>query len=539
MIFIFDLDGTVTSAETLPYVGQKFSLEADLHELTVQTLKGDIPFEESFIQRVELLSVIDAAEISEELGKVEVNGQLKQFINENWEICRIATGNFAGWVDQLVSQFDCKIYASEGVVDQAGKVHLSKILRKQDVVRAYQGLGEKVVFIGDGNNDAEAMRLADVSIACGLVHPPAQSVLAVADYAVYDSSALIRLLKQIQEPRPGKSVVISAAGIGSRLGLGQTKSLVSILGTSLIGRQLLSFVGEEDVRVVVGYQCGAVIAEVLSYRSDVIFVFNHDYFSTKTAASLCLGARHANELIFAWDGDLLMNPKEMLECLASTEEFLGVSTISTEDGVFVDIDSEENVVGFSRAGGSVEWSGPACLRRDRLSFSTGHVFEMVEPLLPIKSRFVEALDIDTYPDYLKAREFVASWPRGNRLIDNYYSRLAKEITSPLATRNKSKDFTQFDVNLVKKYGGDNHTLLDLGSGTGLLLNGLLKDFSHITAVEKYKKFSDFIPRVSNVDIVNDDLFNFNSTKLFDVITIFGVMNLCSEEEAMGLYFRPR
>ena len=61
----------------------------------------------------------------------------------------------------------------------------------------YKSEGEKVVFIGDGNNDVEAMRLADVSIASGLTHMPAKSVLSVADYVVFNEEGLCRQLNQL------------------------------------------------------------------------------------------------------------------------------------------------------------------------------------------------------------------------------------------------------------------------------------------------------------------------------------------------------
>ena len=58
-------------------------------------------------------------------------------------------------------------------------------------------LGQKVIFIGDGNNDVEAMRLADISIASGITHKPSPGVLSVADYAIFSEEALCRLLYQL------------------------------------------------------------------------------------------------------------------------------------------------------------------------------------------------------------------------------------------------------------------------------------------------------------------------------------------------------
>ena len=539
MIFIFDLDGTLTECETLPKIAKHFSVEADIDRLTKLTIKGDIPFMESFIKRVDILGELDVEQISLLLADSPVNEAVQDFINHNPDDCLIATGNYRGWISRLAERFNCEVHASEGGVDGCGRLKLTKILRKEDLVRAYQAKGETVVFIGDGNNDAEAMRLADVSIACGIVHAPAKAVIQVADYAVYSAAALVRLLNQIKKPQSGQSVVISAAGIGSRLGLGQTKSLIPILGRSLINYQLAQFSDVEDVRIVVGYQASELIEEVCLTRTDVVFVFNHDYFHTKTGASLYLGARHANEMVIAWDGDLLVHPDDLQECLEAAVEFVGVSEKTTDDSVFVKLDTQKNVIGFSRKEGDYEWSGPACLRREHIRFTSGHVYEQIEPLLPMPSKVIRARDIDTYEDYKRAIEFVESWGAGNFKIDDYYGKLAQNITSATQTRNKAPDFSKYDVEFVKRFSGQEKTLLDLGAGTGLLINHLVQDFAEIVAVEKYKNFSDFITRADNVRVLNADLMSFKTDEQFDVITIYGVMNFFNASEASKIYSRVR
>ena len=49
----------------------------------------------------------------------------------------------------------------------------------------------------EGNNDLEAMRQANISIACGLTHSPANSVLGITDYVIYEEGALCRQLNQL------------------------------------------------------------------------------------------------------------------------------------------------------------------------------------------------------------------------------------------------------------------------------------------------------------------------------------------------------
>lgn len=206
-----------------------------------------------------------------------------------------------------------------------------------------------------------------------------------------------------------KSVVISCAGIGSRLGLGLTKALVKINGRSLISWQLELFKDVEDVRVVVGFQANDIIEEVLKYRQDVIFIFNHRYFETKTGASFYLGARHANEYILEWDGDLLVHPDDVKKILAAEGEFICYADISSEDAVFVKTDENGNVCQFSREEGDYEWTGPACIKKDNLFYCTQNVYNMFEPYLPMKGMKVRAYDIDTYNDFIRVSEIIKDW----------------------------------------------------------------------------------------------------------------------------------
>lgn len=535
MKFIFDLDGTLTCRETLPEIASAFGMEYQIDALTAKTISGEVPFMEGFIRRVNLLAHLDVPTVANILEQIELNEPLLNFIAKNSKDCVVATGNFEGWIERLCKKIPCETESSQGSVDADGRVRLTKILKKEDLVKLYKAQGEKVVFIGDGNNDAEAMRLADVSIACGIVHKPASTVMQVADYAVFDTAALLRLLQQIQEPCCGLSVVISAAGVGSRLGLGQTKSLIRLTDKSLIETQLDQFVGVQDVRVVVGFQAQHLIDVALSQRRDLIFIFNHDYFHTKTGASLYLGAKHANEWVVAWDGDLLVHPDDIAQCLLGGMNYVGVSQKTSEDAIFVKLDQQQRVMAFTDEDGDYEWSGPACFHRSQLHFTSGHVYSLLEPLLPLPCKLIRARDIDTYEDYIRARDFVASWKHGNGKIHNYYENLASKIHSPTQTRNKAPDFSSFDINFVRPFAGAWKHLLDLGSGTGLLINPLVNEFGRITAVEKYPQFSRFISPVPHLELIEADLNEFETSGKFDLITIFGVMNFFNRTEALRIY----
>ena len=122
---------------------------------------------------------------------------VSKFIKENQSDCIIVTGNLDCWCEGLYKKIGCQCYGSEAEVENDHIVKLENILRKEQIVDQYRALGETVVFIGDGNNDLEAMRHANFSIAAGLTHNPAQSLYAICDYIIFNEKALCRQLNQL------------------------------------------------------------------------------------------------------------------------------------------------------------------------------------------------------------------------------------------------------------------------------------------------------------------------------------------------------
>lgn len=206
-----------------------------------------------------------------------------------------------------------------------------------------------------------------------------------------------------------KSVIISCAGIGSRLGLATTKALININGKSLIRWQLELFKDIEDVRVVVGFQAKDVIEEVLKYRKDAIFVYNHRYFETKTGASFYLGAKDGNEYAIEYDGDLLIHPDDMKMLLEQDGEWIAYADKMSDDAVYVQTNEKGEVLSFTRKLGDYEWTGPCSIKKDKLKYSSENVFNQLEPYLPMRGIKIRACDIDTYDDYQRALRFIKGW----------------------------------------------------------------------------------------------------------------------------------
>ena len=156
-----------------------------------------MPFVESFITRVNLLRRYSVKTIQDIIAEVPTHPQIVNLIRENKDCCYIVTGNLDCWVNKLVKKIGCRCFSSVAYCEQDTLVKIKFILNKAEVVRTYQDKKYKVIFVGEGNNDADAIRIADVGIAFGAVHSPSNSTLEVASHAVFDETRLCNFLKQL------------------------------------------------------------------------------------------------------------------------------------------------------------------------------------------------------------------------------------------------------------------------------------------------------------------------------------------------------
>ena len=205
-----------------------------------------------------------------------------------------------------------------------------------------------------------------------------------------------------------KTVIINCAGVGARLGYGHTKALLQFAGKPIIIHHLEKLKHVKDVRIVVGYGANDVIKTVLTYRRDVVFVFNHDYLKTNTLTSLALGAKHAHDLIVSLDGDLLINPTDLSAFIAQDKELIGIIPTYTDHPVCVTIEEKKGykyVSSFGRKKTEYEWTGLVQIHRDKLQQTSGHVYQALEPHLPIKAIEINCREIDTPQDLEKAIEW--------------------------------------------------------------------------------------------------------------------------------------
>lgn len=415
-VFLFDLDSTITKEEILPTIAKKIGKEKEMRELTEKTMKGEIPFVKSFKYRVDILKDIDVDTVSDLIREIPVNEKLVKFMNDNKENCYVVTNNLDVWISKLIDKIGMTghCYCSKANVENNRISGIDNINNKEDSIKDFDAT---IIAVGDGSNDKGLLEKADIAIAYGGVRNVSPLLLDISNYAVYDEDKLCELLNRINGTYENdqKSVVISCAGMGKRLGLGIPKALVKIANKTLIQRNLDLLNNCKDIRVVVGYKSEDVINEVIKYRRDVLFVFNNDYINTGTGASVMLASQYANDYILTIDGDLLIHPSDMEKILSTDEEFIGVCEASTDNPVLTTV-KDGYVTKFSREEGQFEWTGVSYTKTKDLVKGTGHVYQLIEPLLPTKYLFIRTKEIDTMNDFENASRWVNNSYSDNMVI---------------------------------------------------------------------------------------------------------------------------
>ena len=195
VVFLFDLDGTLTKDELLPLIARRIGVEDLLNVITTETITGQIPFQESFRRRFEMLRSVPQFEVSRAVLGAEMFKELVEFISINLDKCLIVTGNLDVWIQPLLDTYDWVAICSTSTLSDQGELLLDSILDKSEVVRLFDDC--IVVAIGDGANDSEMLRDATVGIGFEGVHACPPKVRDSADQLVATEGDLCQLLKTL------------------------------------------------------------------------------------------------------------------------------------------------------------------------------------------------------------------------------------------------------------------------------------------------------------------------------------------------------
>lgn len=195
-VFLFDLDSTVTKQEILPTIAKRLGIYEQMSALTEKTMQGEIPFKQSFLQRVDLLKDVPVSEVCAMVENIQLNDRLVNFLKRNHDRCYIVTGNLDVWIEGLIKRIGMEknVFCSKALVQDDYIQDVFSIIDKNAVISQ---MVMPFVAVGDGNNDAEMIEAAEIGIGYGGVRDIASSVLACASHAVYEEERLVDFLERL------------------------------------------------------------------------------------------------------------------------------------------------------------------------------------------------------------------------------------------------------------------------------------------------------------------------------------------------------
>ncbi|MBP7828229.1 MAG: HAD-IB family phosphatase [Planctomycetota bacterium] len=197
--FCFDFDGTVSSAEALPRLAKEAGIEEEMATLTDITMKGILPFPQSFRLRVKLLSTLPLARAQAVMDQVPIAPDIAGFIREHRERCVIITGNLDVYMAPIVAKLPCRFFTSVAQVAGGQVTGIDTLLDKGDTVRMLRDREghRRLVAVGDGANDIPMFEAADVVVSYFGVTRANELLYPFSHYVVFKEKSLCQLLKTL------------------------------------------------------------------------------------------------------------------------------------------------------------------------------------------------------------------------------------------------------------------------------------------------------------------------------------------------------
>lgn len=177
-LICFDMDSTLIKTEVIDELADRAGVGPQVREITEAAMRGEIDFNESFIQRVALLERLDVSvleEIAVNLPIMDGAMRLMSILKKCGYKIAILSGGFNYFGNHLKKLFDVDyVYANELEIEN-GKLtgkHIGDIVdgkRKAELLRLIAQVEkidlQQVIAVGDGANDLPMLNLAGLGIA--------------------------------------------------------------------------------------------------------------------------------------------------------------------------------------------------------------------------------------------------------------------------------------------------------------------------------------------------------------------------------------
>jgi phosphoserine phosphatase len=175
MLVIFDVEGVLLDAEYLPLLAKLVGKEKEIMEITLKGLRGEIPWEEGLLKRVDALRGIDYEKAMEIAMKMPIMSGAREACQKlkksGWRLLAVS-GGFTIITDRLRDELGLDHIASNELIFKDGRLNGVDIMVNSNkanaiakIVRQWNEKKEDIVAVVDGANDLTLFDIAGLKVA--------------------------------------------------------------------------------------------------------------------------------------------------------------------------------------------------------------------------------------------------------------------------------------------------------------------------------------------------------------------------------------
>ena len=203
-LVVFDLDNVIIDGEAIDEIGKLANVEEDIAEITEKAMQGEIDFETSIKDRVQLLegtSIEEIEKVADELPLMPGAEKTIKCLKDKDVDVAIISGSFDVVADKIKDKLGVDAVYTNSFTVEDGKltgevtgplVSGSKLDVLKDHVEEAGIALDEVVAVGDGANDISMIE----SAGCGIAFNAKDSVKEIADIVVEEKD-LCKVLDEI------------------------------------------------------------------------------------------------------------------------------------------------------------------------------------------------------------------------------------------------------------------------------------------------------------------------------------------------------
>ena len=207
-LVVFDLDNVIIDGEAIDEIGKLANVEEDIAAITEKAMQGEIDFETSIKDRVQLLegtSIEDIEKVAEDLPLMPGACKTVNCLKDKGLDVAIISGSFDVVAEKVKDKLGVETVYTNSFTVEDGKltgevtgplVSGSKLDVLKDHVEEAGITLDEVVAVGDGANDISMIE----SAGCGIAFNAKDSVKEIADIVVEEKDlckVLCEILNQI------------------------------------------------------------------------------------------------------------------------------------------------------------------------------------------------------------------------------------------------------------------------------------------------------------------------------------------------------